>query len=335
VTDAGARLLEGKTMVVTGAGGGVGRGIALTCATHGANVVIAARRTETGDVVAGEIEARGGAARSIRCDVAQRADVEAAVACAVDEFGALDVMVHNALAPVGDPRPIEDVPDATWQSMLGTAVRASYLCAQIAYPHLEANRGSLILITSAAGVDSEMPRVNPSAVSASSQWWGAAATVLTVAPSTPHCRPQPLASTRTPSATAASIVKSAAPAMPSVGTTNTSDPELARSGVAQARASHQAASRLRSQPSAHSSSERSTNRCGASTPGASHVCTTWSMPCRRASAAVTASRTASSDSKVQSSGSASMPSDSIPSRTPSAREPSPVTTTLRSVIGPI
>ena len=72
-------------------------GIALACATHGANVVIAARRTETGDVVAGEIEARGGAARSIRCDVVQRADVEAAVACAVDEFGALDVMVHNAL----------------------------------------------------------------------------------------------------------------------------------------------------------------------------------------------------------------------------------------------
>jgi NAD(P)-dependent dehydrogenase (short-subunit alcohol dehydrogenase family) len=153
VTATGAGLLAGKTVVVTGAGGGVGRGIALACATHGANVVIAARRTETGDVVAREIEERGGAARSIRCDVTQRADVEVAVACAVDEFGALDVMVHNALAPVGDPTPIEDVPDITWQSMLGTAVRASYLCAQIAYRHLEANRGSLLLITSAAGVE--------------------------------------------------------------------------------------------------------------------------------------------------------------------------------------
>ena len=145
MTATDARLLDGKTVVVTGAGGGVGRGIALACATHGANVVIAARRTETGDVVAREIEERGGAARSIRCDVTDRADVEAAVACAVDEFGALDVMVHNALAPVGDPHPIEDVPDDTWQAMLGTAVRASYLCAQVAYPHLEANQGSLIL----------------------------------------------------------------------------------------------------------------------------------------------------------------------------------------------
>ena len=50
-------LLDGRTVIVTGAGGGVGRGIALACATHGARVVIAARRTETGDVVAAEIAA--------------------------------------------------------------------------------------------------------------------------------------------------------------------------------------------------------------------------------------------------------------------------------------
>jgi 3-oxoacyl-[acyl-carrier protein] reductase len=117
-----AGLLDGRTVVVTGAGGGVGRGIALACATHGARVVIAARRAETGDVVADEIATRGGQARSIRCDVTVRTDVDAAVALAVAEFGGLDVMVHNALAPV-------------------------------AYPHLEASHGSLILLTSAAGVE--------------------------------------------------------------------------------------------------------------------------------------------------------------------------------------
>jgi NAD(P)-dependent dehydrogenase (short-subunit alcohol dehydrogenase family) len=63
------------------------------------------------------------------------------------------VMVHNALAPVGDPRAIEEVPDDTWQAMLGTAVRASYLCAHAAYPHLERAQGSMILLTSAAGVE--------------------------------------------------------------------------------------------------------------------------------------------------------------------------------------
>jgi len=148
-----AQLLEGKTVIVTGAGGGVGMGIALACAEHGANVVIAARRTETGDPVAAEIERRGGRALSIRCDVASHADVHAAVDAAVATFGTLDVMVHNALAPVGPPTGIEDVPDETFRRMVGTALRASYLCATAAYPHLRANGGSLILLSSAAGIE--------------------------------------------------------------------------------------------------------------------------------------------------------------------------------------
>lgn len=146
-------LLEGRTVLVTGAGGGVGEGIALACATHGANVVVAARRTETGDPVAAEIERRGGRALSVRCDVAVRADVEAAVEAAVRTFGGLDSMIHNALAPTGPPHPIEEVPLATWRSMMDTAVRASYSCARAAYPHLRERSGSLILLTSAAGVE--------------------------------------------------------------------------------------------------------------------------------------------------------------------------------------
>lgn len=149
----GAGLLDGRTVLVTGAGGGIGEGIALACATHGANVVVAARRTETGDPVAAEIERRGGHAVSIRCDVTVRPDVDAAVAVAVDTFGGLDSMIHNALAPVGPPHPIEDVPDSTWRSMMDTAIRASFHCAQAAYPQLRDRKGTLILITSAAGVE--------------------------------------------------------------------------------------------------------------------------------------------------------------------------------------
>ncbi|HEX4431623.1 MAG TPA: SDR family oxidoreductase [Frankiaceae bacterium] len=149
----GEKLLSGRTVIVTGAGGGVGAGIALACAEHGANVVIAARRTETGDVIAQEIESRGGAALSIRCDVGEASDVNAAVASTIERFGALDCMVHNALAPVGPPRGIRDVPDDVWEAMLSTAVRASYLCARAAFPQLRDRQGSLILLTSAAGVE--------------------------------------------------------------------------------------------------------------------------------------------------------------------------------------
>lgn len=147
------RLLEGRTVLVTGAGGGVGRGIALACATHGANVVVTARRAETGQPVADEIGQRGGSAIHVTCDVTDGEQVAAAVTAAVDHFGGLDTMVHNALAPVGPPHPIEDVPDETFRSMMQTAVRASYHCARAAFPHLRERGGSLILLTSAAGVE--------------------------------------------------------------------------------------------------------------------------------------------------------------------------------------
>ncbi len=149
----GARLLDGRTVVVTGAGGGVGRGIALASANHGANVVIAARRTETGDVVAGEIAERGGRAVSVRCDVSVRADVEAAVEAAIQGFGGLDCMIHNALAFVGEPHEIQDVPDETWRAMMETGLRATYYCAQAAFAQLEQRKGTLIIVTSAAGIE--------------------------------------------------------------------------------------------------------------------------------------------------------------------------------------
>ena len=104
-----AALLEGRTVIVTGAGGGVGRGIALACAEHGANVVIAARRTLTGDEVANEI--------------------------------------------VGRPHETEEVPVETWREMMDTGVRASFYCAQAAFAQLRERAGTLILITSAAGVE--------------------------------------------------------------------------------------------------------------------------------------------------------------------------------------
>jgi 2-hydroxycyclohexanecarboxyl-CoA dehydrogenase len=89
-------MLSGKTVMVTGASQGVGRGLALAAASAGASVVVTARNLEAAEDVETEIRAAGGQAMAYRCDVADRTDVEAAVAATLRRFGRLDALVHNA-----------------------------------------------------------------------------------------------------------------------------------------------------------------------------------------------------------------------------------------------
>jgi NAD(P)-dependent dehydrogenase (short-subunit alcohol dehydrogenase family) len=148
-----AGLLTGRVAIVTGAGQGVGEGIAAAMAAAGAAVIIAARRAETGEPAAAGIRAAGGQAEFVRCDVTDRADVDAAVAAAVDRFGGLDTMVHNAVSPPGPPRVIQDIDDATIAAQIATTTTASFHCAQAAFPHLRVDHGSMILLTSPAGIE--------------------------------------------------------------------------------------------------------------------------------------------------------------------------------------
>lgn len=146
-------LLENTSAVVTGAGAGVGKGIATALATHGAYVIVAARRAENGEPAAEEIRAAGGSAQFLRCDVASRDDIFAAVNTAVEATGRLDCLVHNALGDVGPPSPVQEIPEQIWENMRTTALRASFDCAQAAYPHLQKTKGSYILLSSSAGVE--------------------------------------------------------------------------------------------------------------------------------------------------------------------------------------
>jgi len=145
--------LDRQAAVVTGAGQGVGEGIARALAAAGAAVVVAARRAATGELVADSIRAAGHEAVFVRCDVTQANHVEAAVAEAVERFGGLDVMVHNAVAPPGPPRPLQDTASDTIRPQIATAVTATYHCAAAALPHLRRRGGTMILLTSPAGVE--------------------------------------------------------------------------------------------------------------------------------------------------------------------------------------
>ena len=145
------RLLEGRTAIVTGAGGGIGRGLALALADGGANVVIAARRAETGDETRGLIVAEGGRALCVPTDVARRADVEAAVARAVGHFGGLDIVVHNASSGQSSvPTKCEEIDDARWDEQFGIALDAAYYLAQAAFaPLRDSGRGRFVILSSA------------------------------------------------------------------------------------------------------------------------------------------------------------------------------------------
>jgi NAD(P)-dependent dehydrogenase (short-subunit alcohol dehydrogenase family) len=145
-------VLAGRSVVVTGAGDGLGRGIALACASAGAHVVVAARRENGAETVA-QIERRGGAAAWARCDVTKRADVEGAVETAKRRAGGLDVLVHNATSRrSSEPGRLEDVDAALWEDHASVSLRGAYHCARAALPELRARRGTMIVMTSPAGM---------------------------------------------------------------------------------------------------------------------------------------------------------------------------------------
>lgn len=146
--DAG-RVLPGRRALVTGAGQGIGRGIALALAEAGARVAIVGRTKENVDAVAAEIRARGGEATAYLCDVTDLEAVERTVAAVVADFGGLDILVNNAQTPA--PGPLLEVADADYQSSMDSGPRATWRMMRAAHPHL-VDGGAVVNLGSAAGI---------------------------------------------------------------------------------------------------------------------------------------------------------------------------------------
>ena len=126
--------LDGKVAIVTGAGQGVGRGIALALATEGARVVIAGRTLDKVEGVAKEIAERGGVALPVRCDVTSRAEVDALVMATVETYGVIDILVNNAQS--SNQGRLEDVTEADIELTFGSGPIAALWCMQACLPHL-------------------------------------------------------------------------------------------------------------------------------------------------------------------------------------------------------
>ena len=144
--------LDSKIAVITGAGQGVGRGIALAMAKEGAAVGVSDMNPETSIRTANEIEALGGRALSVACDVRQREQVQAAVAQTVKEFGTINILVNCAqghrLGVLLQDTTDDDMALALESGLLGT-----FYFMQTCFPYLKEGGGKIINLGSAAGLE--------------------------------------------------------------------------------------------------------------------------------------------------------------------------------------
>jgi len=145
-------ILDGKVVIVTGAGRGIGRGEALECAAQGGAVVVGEFDPDTGEAVAKEIIAAGGQAVAVSGDVADAAAADALVAAAIDEFGQLDALVNNA--GILRDRTTVKMSDDDWDAVIRVHLRGHFLPTRAALQYWkDAERpGHLVHTASTSGI---------------------------------------------------------------------------------------------------------------------------------------------------------------------------------------
>jgi len=142
--------LTDRVALVTGAGRGIGAGIALAFAEVGAHVVCAARTAEQIEAVAAGVRGFGCRALAVPCDVNERAQLDALVARALAEFGRIDVLVNNAGG--FPPRPALQTSERSFEEAFRFNVTSAFVLSRLVVRHmLEGEGGSVLNISSAAG----------------------------------------------------------------------------------------------------------------------------------------------------------------------------------------
>ncbi len=145
--------LDGKTALVTGAGQGVGQGIAFALAAEGARVAVSGRTASKLETTVAEIAKRGGEALAIPCNVKDPADLAGAVDSTVAHFGGLQILVNNAQeVPLGA---LSDVTDEAFTAGFESGPLATLRLMKLAYPHLKGD-GVIVNLASTAAMRWDM-----------------------------------------------------------------------------------------------------------------------------------------------------------------------------------
>jgi len=152
-------ILEGKAAIVTGAGRGVGRAIALEFAKQGADVLVNAAHEETAQDAAKALEPMGRKVIAYKANIANEEEVLGMFKAALDAFGKLDILVNNA----GNSAPsmLHKMTMDQWNSVIGVHLTGTFLCMREAAKHMiERKQGRMINVISVAGIQGAMGQPN-------------------------------------------------------------------------------------------------------------------------------------------------------------------------------
>jgi NAD(P)-dependent dehydrogenase (short-subunit alcohol dehydrogenase family) len=144
--------LDGRSVIVTGAGSGIGRATALAFAAEGARVVVADLNADGAAEVVKEIEKAGGSAVAVTGDLSEQAVVDRVTATAVERFGGVDVLVNNA-GIMDRMSAVAEGSDAEWERVIRVNLTAPFLLTRAVLPHmLAAGKGAVVNTASEAGL---------------------------------------------------------------------------------------------------------------------------------------------------------------------------------------
>jgi meso-butanediol dehydrogenase / (S,S)-butanediol dehydrogenase / diacetyl reductase len=146
--------LQNRVAIVTGAGAGIGKAIALRYACEGAKVVVAEVNSETGQATADEIRARKGEGAFVHTNVAEEADVRSVVEKTLALYGKIDILVNNAaILLAGKDTRLHELTNEVWQSTLAVNLGGHFLCAKYVIPiMLKQGGGCIINLASPTGM---------------------------------------------------------------------------------------------------------------------------------------------------------------------------------------
>ena len=142
--------LKHKVVLITGAGGGIGRTIAVRCAQEGARIVVNDINSRLINEVTNDIETRGGDVLGVDADVSNGEEVRRMVQKSLDYFGKIDILVNNA--GIITFANIFNLTEEEWDSVFAVNARGVFLCSKAVIPHMaERKKGKIISISSIAG----------------------------------------------------------------------------------------------------------------------------------------------------------------------------------------